>query len=136
MTLPLIFAAAGILASIIGMFFVRSSEGQNPTRALNMGTYATTAVFAVLSLGVVLMLDLNMAIFWANVSGLIAGIVIGMTTDYYTSIDQQAVAKTAEASQTGICTPAIPPTPMTATFNVSDILYSLSISRASFIVSN
>jgi K(+)-stimulated pyrophosphate-energized sodium pump len=100
-TLPIIFAAGGILASIIGMFFVRSSEGQNPTRALNMGTYATTIVFAVLSLGIVLMLGLNMAIFWANVAGLIAGIVIGMTTDYYTSIDQQAVAKTAEASQTG-----------------------------------
>ncbi len=100
-TLPIIFAAAGILASIIGMFFVRSSEGQNPTRALNMGTYATTVVFAVLSLGVVLLLGLNMAIFWANIAGLIAGIVIGMTTDYYTSIDQQAVAKTAEASQTG-----------------------------------
>lgn len=100
-TLPLVFAAAGILASIIGMFFVRSSEGQNPTRALNMGTYATTAVFAVLSLGVILLLDINMAAFWANLAGLVAGIIIGMTTDYYTSIDQVAVRKTAEASQTG-----------------------------------
>ena len=83
------------------MFFVRTSEGQNPTRALNMGTYATCVVFAVLSLGVVLLLDVNMAVFWANLAGLVAGIVIGMTTDYYTSIDQQAVKNTAEASQTG-----------------------------------
>ena len=100
-TLPILFAAGGILASIIGMFFVRTSEGENPTRALNMGTYATTIVFAILSLGIVFLLDLSMAVVWANVAGLIAGIVIGMTTDYYTSIDGQAVKNTAEASQTG-----------------------------------
>jgi K(+)-stimulated pyrophosphate-energized sodium pump len=100
-TLPILFAAGGILASIVGMFFVRTSEGENPTRALNMGTYATTIVFAILSLGIVFLLNLSMAVFWANIAGLIAGIVIGMTTDYYTSIDGQAVKNTAEASQTG-----------------------------------
>jgi len=100
-TLPIVFAAAGILSSIVGMFFVRTSEGQNPTRALNMGTYATCAVFAVLSLGIVLLTRVNVAVFWANIAGLIAGVVIGTTTDYYTSIDQQAVKRTAEASQTG-----------------------------------
>ncbi len=100
-TLPIVFAAAGIVSSIVGMFFVRTSEGQNPTRALNMGTYATCVVFAILSLGIVLLMGINLAAFWANIAGLIAGIVIGMTTDYYTSIDQQAVRRTAEASQTG-----------------------------------
>ncbi len=99
--LPLVLAAAGILAAIIGMFFVRAVEGQNPTRALNMGTYATCIALAVLSLGVVYLLDVNMAAFWANLAGLVAGVVIGMTTDYYTSIDQKAVKNTAEASQTG-----------------------------------
>jgi K(+)-stimulated pyrophosphate-energized sodium pump len=99
--LPIVFAAVGILASIVGMFFVRTSEGQNPTKALNMGTYATCAAFALLSLGVVLLLDINLAVFWANLAGLVAGVVIGMTTDYYTSIDQKAVKDTAEASQTG-----------------------------------
>jgi K(+)-stimulated pyrophosphate-energized sodium pump len=99
--LPIVFAAAGILASIIGMFFVRTSEGQNPTRGLNMGTYATTAVFAVLSLGVIYLLGINVAAFWASLAGLLAGIIIGLTTDYYTSIDQQMVKNTAEASQTG-----------------------------------
>jgi len=100
-TLPIVFAAAGIVSSIVGMFFVRTSEGQNPTRALNMGTYATCVVFAILSLGIVLLMGINLAAFWANIAGLIAGIVIGMTTDYYTSIDHQAVRRTAEASQTG-----------------------------------
>ncbi|MBN1582077.1 MAG: sodium-translocating pyrophosphatase [Anaerolineae bacterium] len=100
-TLPIVFAAAGILASIVGMFFVRRSEGRNPTRALNIGTYATCIAFALLSFGVVLLLDVNLAAFWATLAGLIAGIVIGMTTDYYTSIDRQAVQRTAEASRTG-----------------------------------
>ncbi len=100
--LPLIFAAAGILASVIGMFFVRTSEGKNPGKGLNMGTYATTAVFVVLSLGVVLLLDIHMAYFWASTAGLIAGVIIGVTTDYYTSIDQKAVKNTAQASHTGV----------------------------------
>jgi K(+)-stimulated pyrophosphate-energized sodium pump len=100
-TLPIIFASVGIFSSIVGMFFVRTSEGENPTRGLNMGTYATCVVFALLSFGVVLLLGVNLAVFWANLAGLVAGVVIGMTTDYYTSIDQQAVKNTAEASQTG-----------------------------------
>ncbi|MBN1933748.1 MAG: sodium-translocating pyrophosphatase [Anaerolineae bacterium] len=101
-TLPLIFASAGILSSVVGMLFVRTSEGKNPGRGLNMGTYATTAVFIALSLGVISMLKIHMAYFWASTAGLIAGVIIGMTTDYYTSIDQKAVKNTAEASQTGV----------------------------------
>ena len=98
---PLIFAAAGVVASIVGMLFVRGSEGQNPTKALNMGTYATCVAFVILSLGIVLLLDLNLAVFWATVAGLVAGIIIGITTDYYTSIDQKAAKHVAEVSQTG-----------------------------------
>ena len=100
-TLPILFAALGIPASIVGVFFVRTGEGQNPTRALNMGTYATCVVFALLSLGIVLLLGINIAVFWCTIAGLIAGVTIGMTTDHYTSIDQKAVKLTAEASQTG-----------------------------------
>ena len=100
-TVPLIFAAAGVIASVVGMMFVRGNDNQNPTRALNMGTYATCAAFVVLSLGIVLLLGLNIAVFWATVAGLIAGIIIGITTDYYTSIDQKAAKHTAEVSQTG-----------------------------------
>jgi hypothetical protein len=53
------------------MFFVRTSEGRNPTRALNMGTYAPCVVFALLSFGVVRLPDVNMAVFWASCAGLI-----------------------------------------------------------------
>ncbi len=98
---PLIFAAGGVLASVIGMFFVRAEEGKSPTKSLNMGTYMTCVAFALISLGIVFVLDLNIAVFWANVAGLIAGVVIGVTTDYYTSIDQGAAQHTAEVSSTG-----------------------------------
>jgi len=98
---PLVFAAAGIVASIVGMLFVRTTEGENPTRALNTGTYATCVAFALLSLGIVYLLEVSLAVFWANVAGLVAGVVIGMTTDYYTSIEQKAVRTTAEAARTG-----------------------------------
>ena len=100
-TVPLIFAAGGIVASVVGMWVVGRSKGDQPTRALNTGTYVTCAAFAVLSLGIVLLLRVSLAVFWANVAGLIAGVIVGITTDYYTSIDQQAVKDTAEASQTG-----------------------------------
>jgi len=98
---PLVFTAGGVWASIVGMLVVRSSETDNPTRALNLGTYATCTAFALIALGIVYLLDINLAVFWANLAGLIAGVVIGMTTDYYTSIERQAVKKTAEASLTG-----------------------------------
>jgi K(+)-stimulated pyrophosphate-energized sodium pump len=101
-TLPLIFAAAGIIASVIGMLVVQKSEADNPTRALNMGTYVTCAVFALFAWGIVRLLEVNLALFWATLAGLMAGIIVGITTDYYTSIDQQAVKNTAEASRTGI----------------------------------
>jgi len=100
-TLPIVLAAAGIPASVIGMLFVRRSEAENPTKALNMGTYVTCIAFALLSLGTVYLLGVSIAVFWANVAGLVAGVVIGMTTDYYTSIDQKPVKTTAEASRTG-----------------------------------
>jgi K(+)-stimulated pyrophosphate-energized sodium pump len=98
---PLVFAAAGIVASVVGMLFVRTTEGENPTRALNTGTYATCVVFALISLGIVYLLEVSLAVFWANVAGLVAGVVIGVTTDHYTSIEQRAVRTTAEAARTG-----------------------------------
>jgi K(+)-stimulated pyrophosphate-energized sodium pump len=57
--------------------------------------------FALLSLGIVFLLEINLAVFWATTAGLIAGVIIGITTDYYTSIEQPATRHTAEVSQTG-----------------------------------
>jgi len=100
--LPLLLAAVGIFASLIGMLFVPLGvRGGNPGAALNRGTFATTIVFAVLAFLIVYFLGLEIGIFYATLAGLIAGIIIGMTSDFFTSIDRAPVMKTAEAAKTG-----------------------------------
>jgi len=99
--LPMILAGAGIFASILGMLFMKMGVKNNPGAALNRGTYTTCIVFALLALVLKYLLDLNWGIFYATIAGLIAGIVIGMTTDFFTSIDRTPVKKTAESAQTG-----------------------------------
>jgi len=100
--LPLLLAAVGIFASLVGMLFVPLGvRGGNPGAALNRGTFATTIVFAVLAFLIVYYLGLEIGIFYATLAGLIAGIIIGMTSDFFTSIDRAPVMKTAEAAKTG-----------------------------------
>jgi len=98
--LPLLLSAAGIFASIIGILFVRAS-GNNPGAALNRGTFSTTIIFGIFSYLVINYLGLNIGIFYSTIIGLIAGIVIGITSDYFTSIDRPPAKITAESSQTG-----------------------------------
>ncbi|HHX44147.1 MAG TPA: sodium-translocating pyrophosphatase [Chloroflexi bacterium] len=100
---PLLLSAAGILASMIGMLFVRTGGSNDPGRALNTGTLATTGIFAILALGVVYAVgvDQPMGIYWPTIAGLLAGIVIGFTSDRFTDIDQNAVQSTANAANTG-----------------------------------
>lgn len=100
-TVPLLYAALGIFASIIGIAVVRVGEDDNPGKSLNMGTYITAGAFSVLTYLATSMLGYDMKIWYCNVTGLIAGIIIGMTSDYYTSIEHPPAKKTAEAAQTG-----------------------------------
>jgi K(+)-stimulated pyrophosphate-energized sodium pump len=99
--LPMLLAGAGIFASLLGMLFMKVSVGSNPGAALNRGTYITCIVFAILALAFKYLLDLNWGIYFATIAGLVAGIVIGMTTDFFTSIDRTPVKKTAESAKTG-----------------------------------
>jgi K(+)-stimulated pyrophosphate-energized sodium pump len=99
--LPMLLAGAGIFASLLGMLFMKIGVGNNPGAALNRGTYITCIVFAVLALVFKYLLDLNWGIYFATIAGLVAGIVIGMTTDFFTSIDRTPVKKTAESAKTG-----------------------------------
>ncbi len=98
---PLIFAGLGIVASIFGVAMVRVGKQGNPGKALNWGTYFTCVLFAVITFGVTQYMDINLGVWLAAVIGLIAGVIIGITTDYFTSIDRSPARKTAEASQTG-----------------------------------
>ncbi|MHB1296474.1 MAG: sodium-translocating pyrophosphatase [Anaerolineae bacterium] len=100
---PLLLAAVGILASFVGILFVRTGEGNDPGKALNTGTIVTTAVISVFTLGVVFVLGIDnpWGVFLPTIAGLLAGVIIGFTTDYFTDIDQKSVQNTAYAAQTG-----------------------------------
>lgn len=102
--LPLLLAAAGIVASLIGTRFVSAKEGANVQKALSMGTYVAGLLTVAAAYFLVNYLGLNIGVFYAIVAGLVAGVVIGQITEYYTSSDKAPVAGIAESSQTGAAT--------------------------------
>ncbi|MHA2359867.1 MAG: sodium-translocating pyrophosphatase [Candidatus Thorarchaeota archaeon] len=83
--LPLMIAALGTVASVLGVFLVNPKEGQDPGPVLNRGTYITTILFAIFSVAVVLVLQLHIAIALSAIVGLFAGVFIGFTSDVFTS---------------------------------------------------
>ena len=102
--LPLIVKALGIVASIFGILFVRVRIKGNPGAALNRGTFATCIIFAILLFLTIESLNLGeqgFGLFLSTIAGLVAGVVIGITTDFFTSIDRTPVFRTAESSKTG-----------------------------------
>ncbi len=118
--LPLIIAGAGIVLSIIGTFFVRTKEGGNPQRALNVGTFLTAGLMAVLTIFIIkYMLPEQFTVnagkasevtyhWWgialATIIGLVAGVMIGMITEYYTAEGKKPARSIAAASETGAAT--------------------------------
>ena len=104
---PLVLAAAGILASIIGCFFVKGDEKANPHKALKMGSYVSSAVVVVASLVLGKMFFGGFAQAIAIIAGLIVGLVIGIVTEVYTSGDYNSVKKIAQQSETGAATTII-----------------------------
>ena len=104
---PLVLSAVGILASIIGIMFVRGSEGGNPANALNAGTYVSGIIVIIASfvLSKAMLGTYNPAI--AIIAGLVVGLAIGKITEVYTSGDYKHVQKIAEQSQTGAATTII-----------------------------
>ena len=114
--LPLLLAAVGIIVSIIGTFFVRTKEGGDPQKALNIGTFGAAIFMAIISYFIIHMLPdgkflLGSAgpytangIFLAMISGLIAGVGIGMLTEYYTSEGMGPARNIAAQSETGAAT--------------------------------
>ena len=101
---PLVLSAVGIIASIIGIFFVRGKDGVNPQKALNTGenvSYVITIVLAAILSHVMLG---SMKPFVAIVAGLIVGLLIGKITEWYTSDHYRHVQKIADQSETGSAT--------------------------------
>ena len=99
--IPLVFAGLGIFASIIGSLTVRIGPKGNPGNALNLGTYITCVIFGILTAIATYFLGYDWRVWGAAAVGLIAGVIIGVTTDYFTSEDKGPVIKTAEASKSG-----------------------------------
>ncbi len=105
--LPLVLAAAGIVVSIIGTFFVRTKEGGNPQAALNIGTFGAGLIMAVFT-GVIahmmLPADKWLGVFYATIAGLAGGIAIGIITEYFTAEDKKPARNIAKQSETGAAT--------------------------------
>lgn len=98
---PLILCMLGIIASLIGVSLVRVKEGQKPGPALNRGTIVTCIIFAILLYIFVRFTDINPGIFWAALTGLVAGVIIGFTSDYFTNDVRKPVMETARVSTSG-----------------------------------
>ncbi|MDI6617077.1 MAG: sodium-translocating pyrophosphatase [Clostridiales bacterium] len=95
------YAALGLLASILGIFCVRIGKKGDPSNALNNGTYITTVIYVLLTLLASLLFKYNLRIWGATAVGLVVGVIIGITSDYYTSDDKKPVKLVAESSKTG-----------------------------------
>ncbi|MBN1213553.1 MAG: sodium/proton-translocating pyrophosphatase, partial [candidate division Zixibacteria bacterium] len=102
MQLPLMIVAFGALASILGVLSVRIFAGMNPAATLRLVTYVGAVLMLVASYFIIDNLGLNQKIFWAILGGNLAGIVLGLLTEFYTSASP--IRRIAKASETGAAT--------------------------------
>lgn len=100
-TLPLIICTLGILASILGIQFVRVGKDGSPGKALNRGTIVTCLFLAAMIIPLVLLGDFNIGVLWATLVGMTTGVVIGFTSDYFTTETNKPVMETARVSGSG-----------------------------------
>ncbi|MEM2874656.1 MAG: sodium-translocating pyrophosphatase [Candidatus Hadarchaeales archaeon] len=101
---PLWVAAAGIFASIIGVLFVRVKKGKDPSRALNnasIGTIVLTAIGSALMAFYMFGPERWVGLFVAVLSGLISGLVVGLTSDYFTNRMYSPARFVARSHQSG-----------------------------------
>ena len=108
MAIPVVLASLGIMASIFGTFFIKTKEkasGKDLLKSLRLGTYISAGVMAVVSFFVIKsLLPQYIGIFYGVIAGLIAGGLIGLTTEYYTSDTYKPVKELAKTSETGPAT--------------------------------
>ena len=113
--LPLALAAAGIIMSILGTFFVKVKEGGNPQTALNIGEFVSSALMLISAYLIITnMLPeswtvggkayTSLGVFWATIVGLIAGLGVGKITEYYTGTGKKPVLGIVKQSVTGAAT--------------------------------
>ena len=104
---PLVIAALGVLASVIGCFFVKGDENSSPHKALKYGSYSAAIVVMIGSLILSKMFFNGFKEAIAIIFGLVVGLLIGVITEIYTSGDYCFVKKIAQQSETGPATTVI-----------------------------
>ncbi|MBR5155784.1 MAG: sodium-translocating pyrophosphatase [Clostridia bacterium] len=106
--LPMLIAALGIISSIVSSFFVSTKEGATQKMllgSLRKGTYTAAVISAIASfITIKLLMPQNIGLFGSVMSGLIAGVLIGYFTEYYTSDSYKPTQKLSESSETGAAT--------------------------------
>ena len=106
---PMIIAAVGIFLSLIGIFLVRTKEGatmKNLLTSLSIGTNVSAVLTAIATFAILYFLEIDnwTGVSFSVVTGLVAGVIIGQGTEYYTSHSYKPTQKIAESSQTGSAT--------------------------------
>ena len=104
---PLIIAGLGLIASILGTFFLKGDENSNPHKALKMGSYVSSVLVVAVAVIFSRYLFHNFHAAIAVVAGLAVGLLIGIITEIYTSGDYKPVKEIAEQSETGTATTII-----------------------------
>ena len=104
---PLVIAALGIAASILGCFFVKGDENSNPHKALKAGSYTSAVIVIIGSLALSWLFFGSLREAFSIIFGLIVGLIIGIVTEIYTSGDYRFVKKIAQQSETGPATTVI-----------------------------
>src|SRR5690606_13542776 len=113
--LPLVLASIGIIMSIIGTFFVKVKDGGNPQTALNIGEFGSAGLMVVASYFLINAFIpetymfkgveyTSMGVFWATIAGLVAGLLVGKVTEYYTGTGTKPVNAIVRQSETGAAT--------------------------------
>lgn len=101
---PMLLSAVGIIASLIGIFIVKMSKGENPQKALNAGSLVSGVLTIIFGAIVCNVIFGSLKLFIPVVAGLIVGMIIGKVTEIYTSDEFKFVKQIAKESETGAAT--------------------------------
>ena len=104
---PLLLAAGGVVAAILGTFVVKAGNATNPHAALKRGEYGATAIVIIITIILSKTMFGNFNVALAVIAGLLVGVLIGVVTEIYTSDEYRFVKKIAQQSETGSATTII-----------------------------
>lgn len=101
---PLVLAGVGLVSSIIGAFFVRTNNDKKINSALQRGLIVASVIVAIGAYFLTKYVFGTLGLFWAMLAGLVAGVLIGILTEYYTSANYMPTKNISKASLTGSAT--------------------------------